>query len=1042
MSTFETAHASICALIDDFAAHRTTYMDPAYSEAQARLSFIDKFWIALGWDVRHERQKNPYEQEVRVERTVTVGGAQKRADYAFFVGNYSQPLFFVEAKKPFATLDALDNCFQLVRYAWNAGCHLSVLHDFEELLVLDCRWRPDKATAQSRIWKRFHYTDFKDEAKLRELYHLFSRESAGEGAIAKRAAELPKPKGKSVQRELFKLQSQTLDEAFLSELEEWREDLAKGFKRDNEDLDSETLTEITQRTLDRLVFLRFLEDKGIEQQTTVGKLGGRSGSSWTDFRAAGRRLDSIYNGAIFRRHPILDSETFALSDDVFGGICKKLDAANSPYDFNVIPIHILGSIYERFLGSVIIATDKRAKVELKPEVRKAGGVYYTPEYIVHYIVAQTVGRQIAGKTPDQIEKMSFADIACGSGSFLLGVFDCLLRYHTKWFNEHPDKAALPKPVKITKKGLPHKQRREVAGDCYQDPDTGSLRLTLEKKRQMLLNNVFGTDLDAQAVEVAQLSLYLKLLEDETAGTTHQYSLDFDREALLPSLESNIVCGNALIGTDISGLFSLPPEEEEKLRPMDFETTFPEVFERGGFDAIVGNPPYVRQESLKEVKPYLEKRFESFSGTADLYSYFMENGVKRLRPGGRYSIIVSSSFMRANYGEPLRRTLKQHAAVERIVDFGGLAVFADAKDTYVCIPILSRAPQPERVEVCKVATLDPEVVEDEMLKVDFTLPKERFSNADWVLRSEEEMTLLSKLLQTGAPLGKHVNGNFFRGVTTGLNEAFVITQEQRDDLITEHSSSAELIHPARGGEDIRSYFIRDKDCYLIFPRRGTDITKYPAITRHLEQFRKQLTPRNSASATAGRKPGAYQWFEIQDDVAYFQVFHAPKIVFPDICKHPRFCLDESGTYLMNTAYALGTGDKYLLGILNSRLFWFCIGMISIPFGVRAGKFRYRLIYQYMEQIPIRVIDSSKPEDAAREERMKQLVTQMLEAKQQEAAAGNEVKRDFWARKAVVLDRQINVLVYELYGLTPEEIALVEGRVDASIENTVEEVSSDE
>lgn len=1042
MSSFESAHAAICALIDDFAAHRSSYMDPGYSESQARLDFIDKFWTALGWDVGHVTQKNPYEQEVRVEKTVTVGGVQKRADYAFFFGNYSQPLFFVEAKKPAVDLGALDNCFQLVRYAWNASCSLSVLHDFEELLVLDCRWRPDKATAQSRVWKRFHYTDFKDEAKLRELYHLFSREAAGEGAIAKRAAELPKPKGKSVQRELFKLQSQTLDEAFLSELEEWREDLAKGFKRDNEDLDSETLTEITQRTLDRLVFLRFLEDKGIEQQTTVGKLGARSGSAWADFRAAGRRLDGIYNGAIFRRHPLLDSDSFGMSDDVFGGICKRLDSVNSPYDFNVIPIHILGSIYERFLGSVIIATDKRAKVEQKPEVRKAGGVYYTPEYIVRYIVAQTVGRQIEGKTPDQIEKMSFADIACGSGSFLLGVFDCLLRYHTKWFNEHPDKVALPKPVKITKKGLPHKQRRELAGDCYQDADSGSLRLTLEKKRQILLNNVFGTDLDPQAVEVAQLSLYLKLLEDETAGTTHQYSLDFDREALLPSLESNIVCGNALIGTDISGLFALPPEDEEKLRPMDFETTFPEVFERGGFDAIVGNPPYVRQESLKETKPYFERRFESFSGTADLYTYFMEIGVKRLRPGGRYSIIVSSSFMRANYGEPLRATLKQHAAVERIVDFGGLAVFADAKDTYVCIPILSRNPQPARVEVCKVQTLDAEQVEAEMSKVDFTLPQERFSNADWVLRSEEEMALLSRLLQTGVPLGKHLNGNFFRGVTTGLNEAFVITQEQKDALIAEHSSSAELIHPARGGEDIRSYFIRDKDCFLIFPRRGTNISKYPAIKRHLEQFRKQLTPRNSASATVGRKPGAYEWFEIQDDVAYFQVFHAPKIVFPDICKNPRFCLDESGIYLMNTAYALGTGDKYLLGLLNSRLFWFCISMISIPFGVRAGEFRYRLIYQYMEQIPIRVIDRARPDDVAREERMKLLVTQMLDAKQQEAAAGNEGKRDFWARKAAGLDRQIDTLVYEQYGLTAEEIALVEGRVEAANpETTDEEVSGD-
>ena len=229
----------------------------------------------------------------------------------------------------------------------------------------------------------------------------------------------------------------------------------------------------------------------------------RKAQPWEDFVAASRRLDGIYNGIVFKQHDILDGAKFRVDDNAFADICESLAHVNSPYDFDAIPIHILGSIYERFLGKVIVATDKRVRVEEKPEVRKAGGVYYTPEYIVRYIVENTVGKLIAGKTPDQIAEMRFADIACGSGSFLLGVFDLLLTYHGHYYNENPSKAR--------------------KGDCIEHD--GKLYLSLRKKREILLNNIYGVDIDAQAVEVCQLSLYLKLLKEETTASAHQYLLD-------------------------------------------------------------------------------------------------------------------------------------------------------------------------------------------------------------------------------------------------------------------------------------------------------------------------------------------------------------------------------------------------------------------------------------------------------------------------------------------------------------------------------------
>ena len=287
----------------------------------------------------------------------------------------------------------------------------------------------------------------------------------------------------------------------------------------------------------------------------------------------------MYNGVVFKRHDILDADEFQVDERAFAGICERLAHINSPYDFNAIPLHILGAIYERFLGKVIVATEKRARVEEKPEVRKAGGVYYTPEYIVRYIVANTVGKLIENKTPAQIAEMRFADIACGSGSFLLGVYDLLLRHHGNYYNSLP-KAERARAVK--------------QGDCIDRE--GKLYLSLRAKREILLNNIYGVDIDAQAVEVAQLSLYLKLLEEETTASAKQYLLEFAHTAklkkLLPDLGKNIVCGNSLIGMDIINGKLFAADEERKLNPMNFEDVFPETMKRGGFDAVVGNPPYV------------------------------------------------------------------------------------------------------------------------------------------------------------------------------------------------------------------------------------------------------------------------------------------------------------------------------------------------------------------------------------------------------------------------------------------------------------------
>jgi type I restriction-modification system DNA methylase subunit len=1013
-ATFEDAFERVKELAATFKANETFYLSPQYQEAEARRDFVDKFLIALGWDVNHDAQNNPYEQEVKVERKEH-GVSQRRADYAFYLAPHFRDVkFYIEAKKPFGEIATPDNYFQTIRYGWGSKTPVAALFDFEQFEIVDCRFKPDLETALQRNLKKFHFSQYADKEKFAEIYWLFSREAVAGGALEKFAETLPKKRG-AVQRGLLKGGDQNIDDSFLEELDAHRDALAHIFKNYNPKLDGEALTEATQRTIDRLVFIRFLEDKLIEPQYLVAKFGER-GSVWGDFIATSRRLDGIYNGIVFKKNDILDSPTFKVDDEQFSGICKALCHVNSPYDFNAIPIHILGSIYERFLGKVIVATDKRARVEEKPEVRKAGGVYYTPEYIVRYIVENTVGRLIEGKTPAQIAEMKFADIACGSGSFLLGVYDLLIRHHTKFYNENPGKSKKGETV-LREDGL---------------------HLSLQKKRDILLNNIYGVDIDNQAVEVAQLSLYLKLLQDETPGSARQYFLDFEQQALLPSLSKNIVCGNSLIGTDVLSGELFEPVEERKLNPMDYDQRFPEIIKRGGFDAIVGNPPYVRQETLSNIKGYLESHYQSFDGIADLYAYFMEKSLSLLKSGGLFSYIVSSSFLRATYGEPLRRHLKTVGTVLQMVDFGGLPVFANAKDTYVCIPLITKGvkkPMP-RIEVCKIPSLKISNLTPYVAEQSFTIPPERFSAATWALKSDAEAAVFEKITKAGKPLGEYIERKMFYGLKTGFNDAFVITTEQRQGIIKKSSTSAPLIKPFLGGEDIRRYHIEDNGKLMIVIPCGwtrTEIAKtkkgsisekqawewlnqnHSGIAKHLEQFEDALRKRQDQ--------GDFFWELRPCD--YYSSLDAPKIIFPDICKAPRFYIDREGIYLANTAYCLGSDSLYLLGLLNSRLFWFAISNISIPFGIRAGEYRYRLIYQYMEQVPIRPIDLKKAADKARHDELVSLVEQMLATKPQLARAQSDKDKDFYENKCATLNRHIDALVYELYGLTADEIKIVEG-----------------
>jgi len=342
----------------------------------------------------------------------------------------------------------------------------------------------------------------------------------------------------------------------------------------------------------------------------------------------------------------------------------------------------------------------------------------------------------------------------------------------------------------------------------------------------------------------------------------------------------------------------------------------------GFDIVIANPPYVRQEELKKqgIKPQLKEEFDSFfASTADLYTYFYARGLDLLRQGGVLCFIAPNKFMRAGYGKNTRKLLATQATPRIVIDFGDLPIFEAT--TYPSIVMVEKV-IPGDGEKARAAafTEDAQIeqVEETLDAIGFPLLVSALKEDSWTLERPEVLALMDKLRKKGTPLGEYVRGRFYRGVLTGLNEAFVIDDATRQRLIEEDPNSADIIKPWLRGRDIRKWKAHWAGLYVIFTRRGIDIDRYPAIKRHLEQFREDLEPKPSPRQKRGRKPGPYKWFEIQDNIAYYAEFERPKIVYPNIAKTNIFAFDSSGILTNQKCFIIPTDDLCLLAILNSKL----------------------------------------------------------------------------------------------------------------------------
>jgi adenine-specific DNA-methyltransferase len=981
-----TAQKRIADLVTRFEDQFASYKNSDYNETQTRRDFIDPFFKALGWDIDNEEGYAEAYREVIHEDKVKVSGATKAPDYSFrLVGG--KRLFFVEAKKPSVSVkDDIQPAYQIRRYGWSAKHPISIITDFEEFAIYDCtkKPKPEDKPSVARI-KYINYQDYIKEFDF--IWETFSKEQVLKGSF-----------DKFIQSDTHKKGTTSVDKDFLESLDRWRTYLAVNISWNNKNLDEDEINFAVQQTIDRIIFLRIAEDRSVEPYGNL-KHAIKQGNLYLNLFEQFRKADDKYNSGLFDLKKDRISETLKIENKIVKTIINELYYPECPYEFSVLPVEILGSAYEQFLGKVIrITPAHHAKIEEKPEVRKAGGVYYTPQYIVEYIVKNTVGKIISGKSPKEISKIKIVDPACGSGSFLIGAYQYLLEWHKNFYTDN---------------GKISKGKKD-------NPLTPAGYLTTAEKKRILLNNIFGVDIDVNAVEVTKLSLLLKCLEGETEASILQ-QFKIWNERVLPTLDNNIKDGNSLI--DINFYSSeLDFGFEKKIKPFNWEKAFPEVFKQSGFDVLIGNPPYVRQELLGEQKEYFHNNYKVFNGMADLYVYFIERGIGLLNEKGILGIIVANKWMRSNYGEPLRKWIKNQN-IHSIIDFGDLQVFENAT-TYPCILLCGKGQASKRTFVSNIKTLKFESLEKYINLNQIKIDQTQLDNAGWNLASDLDQTVLKKIKSVGIPLGEYVKGKIYRGVLTGLNEAFVIDAETKDRFIKEDNRCSEIIKPYLAGRDIKRYKNPVSDKFLIFSKRGIDIENYPIIKNHLEKFKKSLLPKPKdfkGSKWEGRKPGSYEWYEIQDAIEYFQEFEKPKIIYQVFQVSPCFILDNGCHFCNNSIWIIPKDDKVLLAILNSPLGWYLISKYCTK--IQNG---YQLIYKYLKKLPIKVIDlTSKTEKSQKDEIIK-LVDLLIKLNEEIREAKLETKINQLKTKIDFCETKINEIVYLLYGLTNEEIRLVEGK----------------
>lgn len=879
---------------------------------------------------------------------------------------------------------------------YGASCQWVIVSNFKEIRLYRSNSMLD--------YQVFYLENLKDDLEFKKFVYLLSFESlVGTGNEKSKSLKLS---------EEYQKKQIEIEKKFYNLYKQIRIDIFENIRNNNKNISEYIILEKVQKLLDRFLFICFCEDKNLLPRNSFQKVIDRGTENrdlgvfeyfkilcnWINTGNAKQEIPH-FNGGLFKADEDLD--TLIIDDIVF----EKMQAI-SEYDFDSeLNENILGHIFEQSISDIeeFKSQINEQDFNVKKGKRKKDGVFYTPKYITKYIVENTINYWLEDKRKElgedklpiltdedythkyknkassvkvfrenykkhidfwkrykeAIKNIKILDPACGSGAFLITAFEFLLK-QTNMIDE--------KLLDLT----------------------GEQDLFSDTTRYILENNIFGVDLNRESVEITKLSLWLK---------------SANKNKTLTTLENNIKCGNSLI----------KDKEFVKDLAFDWEKEFSEVFKNGGFDIVIGNPPYVRQESIKEIKPYLEQNYRVYTGVADLYCYFYELGYNLLKDSGYLGFITSNKWFRAKYGEKLREFLLNDTEFYNIVDYNGTKIFEGAT---VDSNILIFKKNKVKNSIFSLQIADTIPVE---------YKQEKLSKESFIFINQNEDSIKGKIERIGKPL-KEWDININRGITTGLNEAFIIDRETRDKLIEEDYKNSEIIKPLLRGKDIEKYNINYADLYLINSHNGKagkeaiDIENYPQIKKYLETFEPKLSKR----ADKGKTP-----FNLRN-CAYLEEFEKEKIVWQRVTKENTFALAEKDTFILDSMAFLSNIEnekKYLLGILNSKLIYFYLNQYTHKYG-NTG---FLLSNQYVEKLPIKPYNNEVElenkvdlilENNKKLSSYKELLERANKNKKYDEIIDLEKLVEKTQNEIKKLDYEINQMIYEIYELTVDEIKIIE------------------
>lgn len=941
MTTKEVALEKVKELVQRFNEQLPSYKKSDYNETQTRRDFIDPFFKALGWDIDNEQGYAESYREVIHEDKVKIGKATKAPDYSFRLGG-GKRLFFVEAKKPSIFIkDDIQPAYQVRRYGWSAKLNISVITDFEEFAFYDCTKKPNPTDKPSVA--RVKYITFNEYEKEWEfLWNTFSKEAVLKGGFDKFLSGTANKKGTA-----------TVDKEFLSSLDDWRTLLAETISKENKELDEDELNFAVQQTLDRIIFLRICEDRSIEPYGNLQSLL-KSENIYKELLHSFRQADDKYNSGLFDFKKDKICPNLSIHNKTLKSIITQLYYPESPYEFSVLSVEILGSAYEQFLGKTITINNRgKAVIELKPEVRKAGGVYYTPQYIVDYIVENTLGKLLDNKTPKDAAEIKICDPACGSGSFLIGAYQYLLNWHKDYYTQNSNK---------------------------KNPLTPEGNLTTAEKKKILLNNIYGVDIDIQAVEVTKLSLLLKCMEGETqASIAHQLSMFNDR--VLPTLDSNIKSGNSLIDTDYYDS-QLDFGEERKIKPFSWTKGFPEIFKNGGFDVVIGNPPYLGGREWKEENGnaynYFIGKYKVAEYQFDIYALFWESGIKLLNDNGLIGYITPNTWLNNQSNTKLRTYILENTRINQIVDYSKIKVF-DQATVLPIITILVKSKMAMNTQVLEpydneyriTQNLNQSLWNDGVLNIiNINLSSQDKTLRDKIEKDKSSLESLA-LVKFGIKLYETGKGNPIQDATYAKNKVY------ESDFKKDES-----YRPYLEGKDIRPYTIIDNSRWLKY---GKNL----AAPRDAELFEgERILVRRIVGDTL---ISSYT----SENFVTSQLLQIVKPFDPKL-------------------------SKYLLAVINSKLIAF---YFRKKYNRQDKTFPEIRIYE-LASLPIQSVDFEDKTQVEIYNAIVKSVDQLLQLNKDLQSATLESKKEQIQSKITHYEDRINEQVYQLYGLMEEEIKIIE------------------